>query len=94
MDPFLISLIWALGFGVSSVAGKLAEKGFEEAAKPVIDKLAPLVKGGYEQAERETKLADAIRAAIADTSAPADESEFITYAREIMLDGLDEVSGY
>jgi len=88
MDPFLISLIWAIGFGVSSVAGKLADKGFEAAAKPVIDKLASLVKGGYEQAEREAELADAIRAAIVDTGAPADESEFVTYAREIGLERL------
>lgn len=88
MDPFLISLIWAIGVGVSSVAGKLADKGFDAAAKPVIDKLAGLVKGGLEQAERETRLADAIRGAIEDTGAPADESEFITYAREIGLERL------
>ena len=96
MDPFLISLIWAIGFGVSSVAGKLADKGFEKAAEPVIDKLAALVKGGYEQAERETELADAIRAAIEDSARDLSgfrkpersESEFITYAREIGLERL------
>jgi len=96
MDPFLISLIWAVGVGVSSVAGKLADKGFDAAAKPVIDKLAGLVKGGLEQAERETKLADAIRAAIEDSTKDLSgfrkpersESEFVKYAREIGLERL------
>lgn len=96
MDPFLISLIWAIGVGVSSVAGKLADKGFDAAAKPVIDKLAGLVKGGLEQAERETKLADAIRAAIEDSTKDLSgfrkpersESEFAKYAREIGLERL------
>ncbi len=96
MDPFLISLIWAIGVGVSSVAGKLADKGFDAAAKPVIDKLAGLVKGGLEQAERETNLANAIRAAIEDSTKDLSgfrkpersESEFAKYAREIGLERL------
>jgi len=89
MDPFLISLIWAIGYGFAGVVGKLADKGIvEPALEPATKKLQTLVKGGYEQAERETNLANAIRAAIEDAGAPADESEFITYAREIGLERL------
>lgn len=103
MDPFLISLIWAIGVGLSGVVGKLADKGIvEPALEPVTKKLEKLVKGGYEQAERETNLANAIRAAIEDSERDLSgfgdavhrgkpersESEFIRYAREIGLERL------
>lgn len=69
MDPFLISLIWALGLGLAGVAGKLADKGIvEPALEPVTDKLKTFVQGGYKSVEKETALVGAVRAAIADTT--------------------------
>lgn len=89
MDPFLISLAVAVATGVSTVAGKLIEKGIiEPALEPATDQLKSFVGRGAQAIKKQEALAGAILEAIEDVSGVEGEADGVRYAREIGLHRL------
>lgn len=89
MDPFLISLAVAVATGVSTVAGKLIEKGIvEPALEPATDQLKTFVGRGAKALKKQEALAGAILEAIEDASDVEGEADGVRYARQIGLERL------
>lgn len=91
MDPFLLSLAWAIATGVSTVAGKLLDKGvIDPALEPVTEQLKQRVQAGIQGQQKNDALARALLAAIEDTSKQKGESLAVQYARRIRLHEIIE----
>jgi hypothetical protein len=89
MDPFLVSLSIAVATGISTVAGKLIDKGVvEPALEPATDEVKRWVQFGVKGAEKKNALARAILAAIEDASGQQGESLAVKYARRIRLNEI------
>ncbi len=91
MDPFLLSLAMAIATGVSTVAGKLIEKGVvEPALEPAAEKLKRKAQAGVKALEKDDALARALLAAIEDAARQKGESRAVQYARRLRLHALVE----
>ncbi|MBI3537405.1 MAG: hypothetical protein HY070_07615, partial [Chloroflexi bacterium] len=92
MDPFLLSLAVAIGTGISNVAGKIIDKGVDVLVEPAVNEFKARAQKDLKAKEKENALAQAILAAIKDSSKQKDESLIVTYARRLTLHRLIEPS--
>ena len=91
MDPFFLSLAWAVAAGVGSVAGMLVEEGIVHAAvEPIAERLRQRVQANYNTLEKNESLARLILAAIEDASRQKGETRALQYARRLNLHRIVE----
>ena len=89
MDPLFLSLAWVVATGISTVAGKLIEKGVvEPAIEPATEQIKRRVQKGIKGIEKNDALARAILAAVEDAAGQSDESLAVKYAQSIRLHTL------
>jgi len=91
MDPFLLSLAWAIAAGISTVAGRLIDKGIvEPALESATEQLKRLVQAGVKGIEKDDALMCSILAAIEDASKQKGESLAVKYAERLRLHVITE----
>ena len=91
MDPFFLALAIAIARGVSTVAGRLIDKGvIDTALEPAADKLKQLVQGGVKGIEKDNALVCAILMAIEQAVGQTGESLAMQYAQRLHLHELVE----
>ena len=89
MDPITL-LALALASGLVQVGTKLLEKGIiEPALEPATELLEKWVQRGYRRAEKDRSLLKAVRAALKEVGAPADDpDDLIRWLKRAGLDRL------
>ena len=91
MDSTLDAIAVALAQGLVQVGGELIDTGEPEPAlEPAADGLRKLVERGYHKAGENRALREAVRAALAQAGAPADDEDAL--ARWLRGVGLDRLA--
>jgi hypothetical protein len=89
MNPFLVSLAWAVAAGISSVASRLLEETIVHSAlDPIVEKLRRILPTDNNTLEKNESLARVILAAIEDASQQKGEKFALQYVRRLHLDEI------
>ena len=89
MNPFLLSLGWAVAAGISNVASRLLEETIVHSAlDPIIEKLKHILPTDSNTLEKNESLARVILAAIEDASQQKGEKSALQYVRRLHLDEI------